>query len=177
MKELTFELENKLDELLSHLEGDIIYLQNCLQYLDELRRLVIKRDETGLRGLLDVIQAESDSHKKHESARQLIRKELADCLGCSCEQMTLTALESGRIAGLPQDKHIHITSCRAKLKALIDRLKVEYSSTAMLLSECSRFNSLILKSVFALGKTGGIYYNASGAAKRQNESAFVNLRF
>lgn len=172
MKISTAEPENKIDELLLHLECDVEYLQNCLLYLDELKRLVIKRDEAALRGLLEVIQAELAGHKKHESARQMVRKELAENFGCNCTQMTLTALERF----LPQDKCARIADLKARLKILIERLKVEYASTAMLLAECSRFNSLVLKNIFAQGKAGGTYYNANGVANRQDESAFVNLK-
>ncbi len=172
MKRTAIELENKLDELLAHLECDVEYMQNCLLYLDELKKLVIKRDEAALRGLLEVIQAELAGHKKHEQNRQLARKNIAEALGCSNTEITLTAL----LKFLPQDKYTRLVDIREKLKSRIERLKAEYASTAMLVAECSRFNSLVLKSIFAQGKTGGTYYNANGAANRQSESAFVNLK-
>jgi hypothetical protein len=172
MKRTAAELENKLDELLAHLECDVEYLQNCLLYLDELKKLVIKRDEAALLGLLEVIQTELVGHKKHEQNRQLARRELAEALGCSSTQITLTALQKF----FPQDKCTRLVDIKAKLKTLVERLKVEYAGTAILVAECSRFNSLVLKSIFAQGKTGETYYNANGAANRQSESAFVNLR-
>jgi len=45
----------------------------------------------------------------------------------------------------------------------------------LLLSECARFNNLLLKSIFDLGKTGAVYYNSNGATKQQTDMAFVNL--
>ena len=166
------ELENKIDKLLAHLEHDIEYLQSCLQYLDELRKNVVKRDEPALRDLLEVIQVESNSYKQHESARGVIRRELADYLGFGIGQVTLSALQKY----LPENKQAQITASKTRLKALIYKLNKEYSSTMLLLSECSRFNSLVLKSIFAMAKTGGTTYCPKGTAKLQNDAAFVNLR-
>jgi len=165
-------LENKLDELLAHLECEAEYLQNCLVYLDELKKLVIKRDEPALRELLEIIQVELAGHKIHEQNRQLARRKLAEALGCSKTEITLTALQKL----LPQDKCTRLVDIRTKLKSLIERLKAEYASTAMLVAECSRFNSFVLKSIFTQGKTGATFYNATGTANRQSESAFVNLK-
>lgn len=172
MKVAALEFEDKVGELLVCLDRDIVHLQNSLFYLNELRTAVIKRDDVALRKLFDDIQVESNSYRSNESNRQIIRKELADCLGRAFEQTTLTVLE----ASLPLDKKAMISRRKAKLEELIGQLKAEYSGTAVLLSECTRFNNQLLKSIFDLGKTGEVYYSANGAAQRKNESAFVNLQ-
>jgi len=97
-------------------------------------------------------------------------------LGCNLEQMTLTRLEEV----LPEGKKAQVTERKDKLRLLAEELKKEYLSTAMLLSGCARFNKLLLKSIFDLGKTGMVYYNSNGAAKRSvlgRNTAFVNLEF
>ena len=63
------------------------------------------------------------------------------------------------------------------LTIVIKQLKKEHSSTTALLSECARLNSLLLRTVFDLGRTGAVYYNSSGATKRQVDTAFMNLQF
>jgi hypothetical protein len=166
--------EKIIEQLLVYLEYDAQYLQNCLSYLDDLKKLVIKRDEASLRRLLEVIQAGMADHKKQESIRQQILDELAGCLDFDNRHVTLTVLEQSGLLSL--DKQTRITAQKAKLKTLVIKLKAEYEHTARFLTECSRFNSIVLKSIFALGKTGGISYNAAGAAKRHNEPAFVNMR-
>jgi hypothetical protein len=45
------------------------------------------------------------------------------------------------------------------------------------LSECSRLNNLLLKSIFGLGRTGGIYYSADGVTRRHTDTGFLNLQF
>ena len=173
MKTVQVEIEDKVDELLVCLDKDIEHLQKSLLSLDELRSLVIKRNDAALGRLLESIQAESDSYREHELKRQSIRKELAKSLGCSVKDVTLTKLKDS----ITEAKQARIIECKAKLKLLVEKLKKEYSSTAILLSECARFNNLLLKSIFNLGDTGAVYYNAMGATKRQNESAFVNMKF
>ncbi len=173
MKSTASEIEAKVDELLSCLDKDSQHIQESLSQLNRLRSLVIKRDDAALGKLLEIIKAESDSYRSHESKRQTIRKELAHALGCNTEQMTLSALE----ASLPKVKKSQVTKRKAKLMSLIKELKQEYLSTALLLSECARFNNLLLKSIFDLGKTGAVYYNSNGTTKRQIDMAFVNIQF
>ena len=173
MKSTATEIEDKVDELLTCLDKDSQHIQKSLSLLNRLRSLVIKRDDAGLNRLLEIIQAESNSYRSHESKRQSIRNELANALGCNTEQMTLSMLE----ARLSKEKKAQVIKKKAKLMSLIKELKKEYLNTALLLSECARFNNLLLKSVFDLGKTGAVYYNSNGATKRQTDTAFVNIQF
>ena len=171
MKSTATEIEDKVDKLLTCLDKDSQHIQESLSQLNKLRSYVIKRDDSGLSKLLKIIQAETSSYRNHESKRQTIRKELANALGCNTEQITLSALE----ARLPKGKKDQITKKKATLMSLIKELKKEHLSTILLLSECARFNNLLLKSIFDLGKTGAVYYNSNGATKPQTDMAFVNL--
>ena len=171
MKSTATEIENKVDKLLTCLDKDGQHIQESLSQLNKLRSYVIKRDDSGLSKLLKTIQTEMSSYRNHESERQTIRKELANALGCNTEQMTLSALE----ARLPKGKKEQIIKMKVKLMSLIKELKKEHLSTILLLSECARFNNLLLKSIFDLGRTGAVYYNSNGATKQQSDIAFVNL--
>ncbi len=148
MKTVAVEIEDKIDQLLVCLDKDAQHMQESLQQLDEMRRLVIKRDEAALGKLLESIQADADRYRKHESNRKSIQKELADCLGCSFERMTLSALQTS----LPEEKKDQVAQMKAKLKSLSAELRREYLSTALLLTECARFNNLLLKGIFDPGK-------------------------
>ena len=173
MKTATFEIEHKIDELSVVLDKDIQHIEDSLSRLNELRSLVIKRDDSSLGKLLESIQAESNNYSANESQRRSIRKELATACGCSLEQMTLSKLE----AMLSREKKAQVTERKAKLSSLTKELKKEHLSTALLLSECARFNSVLLKSVFNLSNTGIVYYNSNGVTSRQSKTAFVNLQF
>jgi len=173
MKATAIEIEDKVDELLAFLDEDSRHIQESLSKLNELRSLVIKRDDAALGRLIESIQAESDSYRSHELKRQSIRKDLANALGCNLEQMTLSRLE----ANLPKEKKDQVARRKTKLKSLINELKKEHLSTVLLLSECARFNNMLLKSIFDLGKTDVVYYDSNGATRRQTDTAFVNLQF
>jgi len=172
MKAAVVSIEDKVDRLLACLDLDVQHMQESLLQLNEMRRLVIKRDEAALGKLLESIQVGAGSYRIHESNRKSIRKELADSLGCGIEQMTLSTLE----VNLPETIKDRITLMKTKLKSLSMELKKEYLSTALLLSECARFNNLLLKGIFDLGKTESLHYNSNGETRRQIDTAFVNLQ-
>ncbi|MHC4640017.1 MAG: flagellar export chaperone FlgN [Planctomycetota bacterium] len=172
MKATLICIENKIDELLVVLDTDIQHIQQSLSYLNELRSSVIKRDDAALGKLLKLIQGRSDDYRCHELKRQSVRKELATALGCSFQQVTLSTLE----AGVSKEKREQVTKKKAELTSLIQQLKKEHLSTALLLSECARINRSLLKEIFNLGNSGTVCYGSNGAAKRQNDMAFVNLQ-
>ena len=172
MKEIKISIENKVKELLVILDEDIRQIEQNLSRLNELRSLVIKRDDVALGRLLERIQAESDGSKSHELNRRSIRKELANVLGWSFEQMTLSALE----ATLPTEKREPVIQRKMKLTSLIKKLKKEHLSTTLLLSECARFNRMLLKSVLDLGSTGTVFYGSNGATREQTDMSLVNLQ-
>jgi hypothetical protein len=87
--------------------------------------------------------------------------------------MTLSRLETA----LSGDKKTEITQRKIKLQTLAGKLKKEHSSTAMLLSDCARFNSSLLKSILEFGQAGTITYSSRGFAERQTNPAFMNLQF
>ena len=94
MKTTATGTEDKVDELLIILDEDIRHIQESLLRLNELRSLVVKRDDAALGKLLESIQSETDVYRSNELKRQSIREELATAFGSNLEQMTLSRLES-----------------------------------------------------------------------------------
>lgn len=172
MKSAVIPIKDNIDKLLVCLDNDILHIEQNLSQLNELRTLIIKRDDAALVKLLENIQKMSEIYQENESNRLSIRKELADALGYTCEQVTLSVLE----AKLPETERCQITERKIKLKSLIEKLKKEHLSTTMLLSECARFNNIILKNIFNFGRTEIISYDSKGETKRQTETAFMNLK-
>ena len=82
MKAAIVEIEDKVEKLLVCLDQDVQHMQESLQKLNEMRTLVIKRDEAALGKLLENLQGSSDSYRDNESNRKSIRNELAESLGC-----------------------------------------------------------------------------------------------
>ncbi|MHC4616163.1 MAG: hypothetical protein ACYTEQ_00260 [Planctomycetota bacterium] len=173
MNAATGSIEDKVDELLVILDEDIEHIQKSLLHLNELRSMVIKRDDAGLGELLERIRTESDNRIAGELKRRSMREELAAVLGCTFEHMTLSRLEEF----LPEEKRAEVAQRKTTLKSLIAELKTEHLSTSLLLSECARFNRLLLRSILDLGRADALVYSADGTTSRQIDQTFVNLRF
>lgn len=170
---LLTEIEDKVDELLAVIDEDMCHMRENLSRLDQLRSLVVKREDANLNKLLETIRLNANSHTTNDSKRQSLRRQLAVALGCTFEQMTLTALETY----LSAEKAEQVTQKKQELLVLAEKLKREYLKTTMLLSDCARFNRLLLDSIFNLRSTRTITYNSNGSTKRQNDTAFMNLQF
>ncbi|MHC4644162.1 MAG: flagellar export chaperone FlgN [Planctomycetota bacterium] len=173
MKATTRQLEDKVDELIAVLNKDVRHIRQTLSRLNELRALLIRRDDVALGKLLESIQAESADYGKVELQRRTIRKELAIALGCDFGQLTLGGLETA----LPEEQRLQVVQLKKELKSLVEDLKREHLGTMLLLSECARFNNVLLQGIFNLGRAGTVTYDASGSARRHSDMAFVNLHF
>ena len=173
MSSSTIEIEDAVDKLLAVLDEDIRHIRKSLSTLDDLRHSVIKRDDTSLRKLLEAAQSDSSSYKNREARRRLLREELAIALDCAPGQMTLSRLET-ELSGA---RKAHVADRKITLRTLIGKLRTEHAGTMMLLSDCARFNSMLLKSVLQLGQTGEITYSPRGYVQRQINTAFVDSQF
>ncbi|HBG26603.1 MAG: hypothetical protein A2Y10_16120 [Planctomycetes bacterium GWF2_41_51] len=169
----SIEITKKVSELMAVLENDIRNLEDNLTRLTELRTYIVKRDNASLQKMLERIQSESNNYKENESKRKLLRGEIAELMGCRFEQMTLTKLETE----LSGEQKIEAADKKLKLKALAEQLKREHLSTAVLLNDCARYNSLLLKSILEMGHARTITYSPKGYTERQSNSAFMNMQF
>ncbi len=165
-KMVALEIENMVDEMLECLDLDIEHIKKNLLRLNEMRSLIIKRDDTALQALLDDIHLESESYKENESKRQMIRKKIADSLCSSTEKVTLSMIENM----FSEPKRSYVKRKKAQLKTLVEEFKKEYANTIILVSECARFNKMLIKSIFNPAKTNPMYYSAKGIVKEQKEN-------
>ena len=174
---VSLSIEDSVKQLLIVLDDDIRRLSRTSSRLDELRSLVIKRDEAALASLLSEIETEAECHQPQRargSNRQTMRKELADALGIDrVEEVTLSRLE--RV--LPEVMAVQVTQRKSKLQSLVKNLRREYSATVLLLADCARFNRLLLESIFQWGASATVVYGSDGATRRQGGCNIVNLKF
>jgi hypothetical protein len=175
MKTVMSEKEKKVGQLLGALDKDIEYLELSLSSLNELRGMVIKRDDALLGGLLEIIQQRSGCYRGHELSRENLRKELALIYGCGFEEMTLSRLEIEEelAVGLREQ----ISAKKGRLSFLAGQLKNEHKATFYLLSECARINKMLLHGMLDLGGPGTVSYNSNGTASKQTDTNFINMRF
>ncbi len=161
-----------VEKLLGCLDEDIERMKEVLSQIDEMRGLVVKRDEVSLCRLLEDTQVRHNDYKEHESMRKSLRKQLSIALGFESELITLSQLEDI----LPQEQSSQVAEKRVELRILTDKVKKEYLSTTLLLAECARFNRELLNSIFDTARPGIVTYNSSGSSSRQDDTAFVNLQ-
>ncbi len=166
-------IEGKVNELLAVLDEDIRHVRASLLRLDELRSLVVKRDQAALGRLLEKIRGESQEYSVNESKRESMRMGFAADLRCGVSDMTLSRLESV----LGDEKRIEVAQRKAELRSLTEKLQREHAKTAMLLSDCAGFNSVLLRSILELGNTGTTTYGSDGLRRVQSNSVFVSLQF
>jgi hypothetical protein len=171
MKQQEITLPVLAEELLVVLERDVEHVEWSIMKLNELRGFVIKRDEKGLAGLLEDIKAESLEYSANEQKRLDIRRQIAGVLDCPTEAITVSVLK----ARVDEQIKTQFSDSQMKLKNLLEHLRREYITTAALLADCSRINSLLLKAVFERGRVNLVCYDSAGATARGNEAAFMSM--
>jgi len=171
MKTLSLEFDNYIDPLIEVLEKDMEHIDSTLEMLDQLRGMVIKRDDKSLNLLLEKARIKTEKYASVENRRQMIRKELARIWGCETKEMTLTNM----IKILPPERSRQVRQTKDKLESLLLRFKAEHLSTFMLLSECSRFNDVMLSALLN-GRRDESTYNRQGSMKWQSKESIMNLQ-
>jgi len=161
----------KADELLEVLAEDIRHLETTLSTLDTLRGLLIKRDDAGLHELLVQIAHQADARAAMDRKRETLQAELAGALGYKGDRVTLSALQTL----LPDDSRNRLIERQKRLKALASDLKREYRLTAMLVSDCARFNRSLMRIVFGLDGKDTLTYSSRGTMKQRANAALMSL--
>jgi hypothetical protein len=163
-----------VEELLVVLDADAASLETTLEHLNNLRAAVIRRNETSLEQLLETIKSQKDDRDALENKRNNLRHILAEKIGCLPEQVNLSRIMENLTPVMRQK----LKQRQQTLMRLVEKLKTEYTATAILLSECSRFNRVLLDSIIGSRCNSNITtYNASGQMKRPNGSGFVAMQF
>ena len=85
-------LDVLLDELIEVLDAEQERIAVTLDHLNELRAAVIRRQEEPLRALLGTIRSEQEQVVKLDNHREALRRQLANAIGCSAEEMNLSRL-------------------------------------------------------------------------------------
>lgn len=171
MNTLSLEFDNLIDPLIAVLDRDIEHYTSSLEILNQLRGMVIKRDDEALNLLLEKARIKSNNYATVENRRNQIRTELARLGGCDVSEMTLTKLAKN----LPQHRSDQVKAAKNKLESLLSKFKAEHLSTFMLLSECSRFNGIMLSALLN-GRRDESTYNRQGSMNLDSKQNIMNLQ-
>jgi hypothetical protein len=167
------DVAEKADADVSVLDEDIGYVEATLSRLDGLRGLMIKRDAVGLEPLLSKIAEEAEAPAAKCATRQQLTRDLAGALGAKAERVTLAELQSR----LPEAWGTALVERRTRLRSLAADLKREYSLTSTLLSDCARFNRLLMRAYFGAKGQSGVTYNPNGATRQHANRRLMSLQF
>ncbi len=165
-------VETKVEQLLAVLDEDIRHLETTLVQLDALRGLLIRRDDPALEQLLGEIRSRTDAYAANEQTRQVLRADLALALGFGADGLTLSKLQSM----LPPPQQALVAARQKRLNSLITDLKREYMLTAVLVSDCVRFNRTLARAFFGPGSQAGVLYNPAGQARQQTNATLMSLQ-
>jgi hypothetical protein len=164
-------IETHVDALLVVLDEELCHGEATLSQLDELRRLLIKRDDMALEELLRDLRDQEEARSETERRRQAVRKAIAETLGCDSKTMTLSALR----AILPEPQRAAVGDRQKRLRSQVNCLKREYTLTRALVVDCARFNRLLMRLFFGTDSDPKTTYGATGAARQQTGAAMVSL--
>jgi hypothetical protein len=165
-------VRERIELLLDVLDKDCRHIERLLARLDGLRAALIRRDDSEMSEVLGAIRREAAGHTATERQRQDLRQQLADDLGWSKSDVTLSGLK----AVLSGAQHRALAERQAGLRSLVETLKREYALTAMLVSDCARLNRSLTQALFGGEGGTGVTYNASGSTRHQGERTLVSLQ-
>ncbi len=172
MQYIKNQLNELVDRLLETLDEDICYVHVSLERLNRLRKAVIKREETSLKEMIELIQNDRMNYRHIENRRIELRKRIASLLGMNHDQVNMTRLceiiEEPR-RGLLKEK-------QKELNETVPKFRAEHTSTILLLRECARFNGLLLKAVLGDRQETSTYNSGGDVATHRSGERFVSFR-
>ena len=164
-------IETKVDALLAVLDDDLQHSETTVAQLDTLRTLLIKRDDTALEQLLGELRAQGQVREGIEQRRQILRRELAEELGCDATSVTLSALQKV----LSGTRRAAVVDRQQRLRSQIDLLEREYALTLALVADCTRFNRSLMRVFFGIEDDRKTTYSATGAARYQAGAGMMSF--
>jgi len=171
--ELRSDIHPQVTALLDVLDEDIRHVEATLVRLDALRGLLIKRDDGALEKLLEETRRQGETYVATELRRQELRQDLARLLGRKERELTVSSL----LTHVTGPLGAALAERQARLKILIARLKREHTLTALLISDCRRFNRSLLQLFLGPAAKAGTTYSPAGTAKHPTGTALLNMQF
>ncbi len=174
-------VEKKVTALLEVLDADGRHLESALSRLDQLRSLLIRRENAALERLLGEIHQQADAYRAMEQKRQQLRRDLALDLGCTEGELTLSRLRQVLTSSTCSEAQRRLAAAvadrQARLRSLAAQIRREHSLTALLLREAARFNQSLLRVFLGSAGRGCATYSPTGAAHRDAGAALMSMQF
>lgn len=151
-------IEPLVDELLAVLDehGELLELKRS--QMQELSAALLASDDSATEILLQQIEQAQRTEALLDGRLASLRDALADAFNCPVGEFKLARL----IEELPSDMAAAVDARRQHIAEEVLKFRRQHLETAMLLSECARFTTLLLDCILPSGKTV-ITYGVNGA--------------
>ena len=157
--------------LLAVLDEDAEHMRRTIDHLNALRAAVIRRDEAGLKQLLDEVEAEGQSYRLVEMKRKRACNAVAGAADHPVERLNL----SGLCEIVSEHVAEQVRARQTELKDVVQTLRMEHACTMALLRECSRLNRTLLNGM--LGRSHEtLTYTAHGSETWCPQNDMVNIK-
>jgi hypothetical protein len=163
-------IEPLVKELLAVLDDDICYINMSIQRLGQLKAAVIRRNEKELRETMELLENGRSEYEKVEQRRARIRENLAKIFHCDEENLTLTRLAKELSGSLGKQ----VKSKQTELQQLVSKMKREHTGAIMLLRECAKFNSMLIRTIF--GDKKNVTYSSDGSSSWDARRRLVSYK-
>ena len=162
-------MDRQIDELLGILDEEIELLDRKRSQLADLSAALVERDNDTTERLLEEIEQAQSAQESLDARLGGVRERLAETLGCAPHEVRLS-----RLAGeLPLRHARAVADRRARIVDRAGALRTQHLKTALLLSECSRINGMLLQSMLPAAETVTTY-GAGGTETWRGEAGLMD---
>jgi flagellar biosynthesis/type III secretory pathway chaperone len=163
--------QEQLDKLVHYLDSQAAYLERVLQFLDEFRKALIRRDVAALEQMHRLMEQEGELCRQMEQSRRQMTEHLAEAMGCEHQEVCLSRICSR----LEPGEQLRIKKRQEHLKELTARLRQQHLATELLVREYARMNRRFLEILMGQPQRGKLY-DAHGRPQGNALSGLVSVK-
>jgi len=163
--------QEHLDKLAEYLDSQAGYLERVLQFLDEFRKSLIRRDVAALEQMQEQMEQEGELCRHIEQSRRHLTERLAEVMGCEVQEVCLSRICSR----LEPGEQLRMKKRQEYLKELTARLRQQHLATELLVREYTRMNRRFLEVLTGQLEKGRMY-DAHGRPEGTALSGLVSVK-
>ncbi|HRT24869.1 MAG TPA: flagellar export chaperone FlgN [Anaerohalosphaeraceae bacterium] len=163
--------QEHLDKLAEYLDSQAGYLERVLQFLDEFRKSLIRRDVAALEQMQEQMEQEGELCRQMEQRRRRLTEDLAEVMGCGVPEVCLSRICSW----VEPAQQAELKKRQEHLKQLADRLRQQHLATELLVREYTRMNRRFLEVLTGQLEKGRMY-DAHGRPEGTALSGLVSVK-
>jgi flagellar biosynthesis/type III secretory pathway chaperone len=163
--------QEHLDKLAEYLDSQAGYLERVLQFLDEFRKALIRRDVAALEQMHRRMEQEGELCRHIEQSRRHLTERLAEVMGCEVQEVCLSRICSR----LEPGEQLRMKKRQEYLKELTARLRQQHLATELLVREYARMNRRLLEILTGQPDRGKLY-DAHGRPQGNALSGLVSVK-